>query len=105
MEKLLTDKKIKEMLLKAANTRCLPPTSSFNLLNLYFHAVKNLTYVESKETLVVEDALHCVQTAVSAGFLTAGVYDAASLPEEWQEMQKICTVWGESLSEILKKLQ
>lgn len=43
------------MLLKAANTRCLPPTSSFNLLNLYFHAVKNLTYVESKETLVVEE--------------------------------------------------
>lgn len=58
-----------------------------------------------QETLVVEDALHCVQTAVSAGFLTAGVYDAAALPEEWQEMQRICTVSGEDLSEILEKIQ
>ncbi len=58
-----------------------------------------------QETLVVEDALHCVQTAAAAGFLTAGVYDGASLPEEWQEMQRICTVSGEDLREILKAIQ
>lgn len=57
-----------------------------------------------EETLVVEDALHCVQTAAAAGFLTAGVHDAATLPEEWQEMQRICTVTGENLKEILEKL-
>ncbi len=57
-----------------------------------------------EEILVVEDALHCVQTAAAAGFLTAGVYDAATLPEEWQEMQRICTVTGENLKEILEKI-
>lgn len=56
------------------------------------------------ETLVVEDALHCVQTADAAGFLTAGVYDAATLPEEWAQMQRICTVTGENLSEIMRYL-
>ncbi len=57
------------------------------------------------ETLVVEDALHCVRTASAAGFLTAGVYDAAILPEEWAEMQKICTVTGEDLPEIWDALK
>ncbi len=56
------------------------------------------------ETLVVEDALHCVETAHAAGFLTAGVYDAAVLPGEWQRMQEICTVTGENLREIMEKL-
>ncbi len=56
------------------------------------------------ETLVVEDALHCVQTANAAGFLTAGVYDAATLPEEWVQMQQLCTVTGENLSEIMRYL-
>lgn len=54
-----------------------------------------------EETLVVEDALHCVRTASAAGFLTAGVYDAAVLPEEWEEMQRICTVTGTDLLELL----
>lgn len=30
------------------------------------------------ETLVIEDSLHCIETAADAGFLTAGVYDEAS---------------------------
>lgn len=54
-----------------------------------------------EETLVVEDALHCVRTASAAGFLTAGVYDAAVLPEEWEEMQRICTVTGTDLMKLL----
>lgn len=54
-----------------------------------------------EETLVVEDALHCVRTASAAGFLTAGVYDAAVLPEEWEEMQRICTVTGMDLMKLL----
>ncbi len=71
---------------------------------MYLRSAK-LLGTTPQETLVVEDALHCVQTAVSAGFLTAGVYDAAALPEEWQEMQQICTVSGENLLEILKTIQ
>ena len=44
------------MLLKAANARCrcIPLTSSFKLVSLYFRAVNNLAYVESKEEIVVE---------------------------------------------------
>lgn len=57
------------------------------------------------ETLVVEDALHCVRTASTAGFLTAGVYDAAVLPAEWEEMCRLCTVTGRTLSEIRSKLE
>ncbi len=58
-----------------------------------------------EETLVVEDALHCVKTASAAGFLTAGVYDSAALPEEWQEMREICTVTGMHLEEILQRVE
>ena len=45
------------MLLKAANTRCgyLPPTRSLTLLSLYFQAMDDLIYAESKEEIVVED--------------------------------------------------
>ena len=45
------------MLLKAAHTRCgyLPATRSLTLLNLYFQAMGDLTYAESKEEIVVED--------------------------------------------------
>lgn len=45
------------MLLKAANARCrcIPLTSSFKLVSLYFRAVNNLAYVESKEEIVVEE--------------------------------------------------
>ena len=37
------------------------------------------------ETLVVEDSLHSIETAASAGFVTAGVYDNAAR----QEMDRI----------------
>ncbi len=57
------------------------------------------------ETLVVEDSLHCVETAAAAGFLTAGVHDAVNSPESWEKMQKLCTVTGEDLGEILEKLR
>lgn len=33
------------------------------------------------ETLVIEDSLHCVETAKRAGFRTAAVYDASSAPD------------------------
>lgn len=72
--------------------------------DIYLQAAARLGTVP-QETLVVEDALHCVQTASAAGFPTAGVYDAAVLPEEWQEMRRICTVTGENLLEIMEKLQ
>lgn len=38
-----------------------------------------------EETLVVEDSLHCIRTAVNAGFITVGVYDEVSA----QDCEKI----------------
>ncbi|MBQ8960788.1 MAG: HAD family phosphatase [Ruminococcus sp.] len=34
-----------------------------------------------EETLVIEDSLHCIETASAAGFVTAAVYDEASAGE------------------------
>ena len=34
-----------------------------------------------EETLVIEDALHCIETASAAGFVTAAVFDEASAAE------------------------
>lgn len=70
---------------------------------IYLLAAQELGTVPAG-TLVVEDALHCVRTASAAGFLTAGVYDNAVLPEEWQAMQEICTVTGQNLREILLEI-
>lgn len=40
------------------------------------------------ETAVVEDSLHCIETAKSAGFFTVGIYDPIS-ENDWE---KICVV-------------
>jgi HAD superfamily hydrolase (TIGR01509 family) len=70
---------------------------------IYLLAAQKLG-TQPHETLVVEDALHCVRTAAAAGFLTAGVYDAAILPEEWDAMQETCTLTGCHLLEILGQI-
>lgn len=38
--------------------------------------------LEPEEVLVVEDSLHCIETAAKAGFITAGVYDEVSWNEQ-----------------------
>ncbi|MBQ8348872.1 MAG: HAD family phosphatase [Ruminococcus sp.] len=37
---------------------------------------------EPEEVLVVEDSLHCIETAAKAGFVTAGIYDEVSWNEQ-----------------------
>ncbi len=49
--------------------------------------------------LVVEDSLHCIETAVKSGFLTAGVYDEVSAPER-HIIEKISDYYFESLDKI-----
>lgn len=53
------------------------------------------------ETLVVEDSLHCVETAVNAGFVTAAVYDESALPDK-EAIEKTAHYYFESLKEIKK---
>ena len=40
-------------------------------------------------TIVFEDALHCVRTAKNAGFTVAGVYEEVD-KQDWDEICRIC---------------
>lgn len=52
------------------------------------------------ETLVVEDSLHCIETAKAAGFITAGVYDPVS-EADGEEIKKISDHYVRSLDELV----
>jgi HAD superfamily hydrolase (TIGR01509 family) len=45
--------------------------------DIFYGAAERLGY-EPEEILVVEDSLHCIESSVSAGFFTVGVYDSVS---------------------------
>lgn len=49
--------------------------------------------------LVVEDSLHCIETAVNSGFMTAGIYDEVSSAER-HIIEKISDYYFESLDKI-----
>ena len=57
------------------------------------------------DTLVVEDSLHCLETAVSAGFPTIGVHDDAVPVHEEEVIQLLADVWGSDLKEITEKIK
>lgn len=54
-----------------------------------------------EQTLVVEDSLHCVETASRAGFVTAAVYDEASLSDKGA-IVKTADYYFDTLKEIKK---
>lgn len=49
--------------------------------NIFLGGAEMLS-LEPEEVLVVEDSLHCIETAAKAGFITAGVYDEVSWNEQ-----------------------
>ncbi len=51
-----------------------------------FLGAAELLGAEPAEVLVAEDSIHCVETANSAGFVTAAVYDEAS-SAEWEKIK------------------
>ena len=51
------------------------------------------------ETAVIEDSLHCIETAVNAGFFTIGVYDKINEPD-WKEICLKSDVTVKNISEI-----
>lgn len=53
------------------------------------------------EILVVEDSLHCVETAKNAGFITAAVYDKASECDR-EILEKTADIYLSGLDEIEK---
>ena len=66
---------------------------------IYLSAAKRLG-APPEEVLVVEDALHCMETAKSVGFQVAAVYDPAILPEDWERAKAIADVVGGNLEEV-----
>ena len=51
------------------------------------------------ETLVIEDSLHCIETAAAAGFLTAGVYDDAAAGDA-EKIKRLADYYFDDLSEL-----
>ena len=63
---------------------------------IFLQAAKRL-HAKPEETLVFEDALHAVQTAKKAGFVTVGVYDWVSEAKQ-EEIKKTADVYLESFA-------
>ncbi|MBQ9898020.1 MAG: HAD family phosphatase [Ruminococcus sp.] len=55
---------------------------------------------EPGEILVIEDSLHCIETAVSAGFMTVGVYDELSDCDR-ADIERIADGYFPSLAEVI----
>ncbi len=72
--------------------------------DIYLAAAERLGSAPAR-TLIVEDALHCIQTAVRAGFVAAGVYDASVPKGEWEQIQSLAALTGYDLKELMEKLQ
>ncbi|MDE5771570.1 MAG: HAD family phosphatase [Ruminococcus sp.] len=69
-----------------------------NFPDIYIGGAEHLGF-SPNEVLVVEDSLHCIETAVKAGFVTVGVYDEVSA-EERDIMERISDYYFESLDKI-----
>lgn len=64
-----------------------------------FFGGAELLGTKPEETLVVEDSLHCIETASAAGFVTAAVYDQSS-ESDIPELKKLADHFFMSVSEI-----
>lgn len=53
----------------------------------------------TEETLVVEDSLHCIETAVNAGFPTAAVYDRSAEPDA-EKIKETASYYFDSIDKI-----
>ena len=51
------------------------------------------------ETLVIEDSLHCCETAKNAGFIVAGIYDSVSAADRLV-IERIADYYFDSLAEL-----
>lgn len=59
---------------------------------------------ETEETWVFEDGLYALRTANAAGFVTVGLYDAAS-PKQQKSLQREAAHYGKDMGEILALLK
>ena len=57
--------------------------------DIFLGAAKMLG-TDPTETLVVEDSIHCIETAAKAGFITAAVFDKTA-ESEWESVKEIAS--------------
>ncbi len=69
-----------------------------NFPDIYIGGAERLGF-SSNEILVVEDSLHCIETAMKAGFVTVGLYDEISATER-DIIEQIADYYFESLDKI-----
>ena len=74
----------KKMCLLTANKRNLTKQDS----DIYIYAMKKLN-LNINECIVIEDALHAINTAKKAGFIVWGVADRSNL-NDWIKIKSIC---------------
>ena len=65
-----------------------------------FLGAAKLLGTDPGETLVIEDSLHCVETAANAGFITAAIYDISASPDR-AELEKKADYYFEDISGIM----
>lgn len=70
---------------------------------IYLEAQKRLG-ADISQTLVVEDSLHCIETAAAAGFPVAAVYDPSITDADWARACKIASVHGENLLTVARSM-
>ncbi len=73
-----------------------------NYPDIYIKAAE-LLGTEPGETLVLEDSLHCVETAKNAGFVTAAVYDRAAAADR-PALERLADCYIMTLDEVKKLL-
>ncbi|MDD6279893.1 MAG: HAD family phosphatase [Oscillospiraceae bacterium] len=66
-----------------------------------FLGAAELLGTKPSETAVIEDSLHCIETASGAGFFTVGVFDEASA-SDWEQISSSADRAFRSLKDIEK---
>ncbi|MCM1529609.1 MAG: HAD family phosphatase [Alistipes sp.] len=69
-----------------------------NSPDIYIRAAE-LLGTKPEDTLVIEDSLHCVETAKKAGFITAAVYDRAAAADR-AAMERLADFYIMTLDEV-----
>lgn len=74
-----------------------------NFPDIFYGAAEKLGHAPS-EILVIEDSLHCIETAKNAGFITAAVYDKLSEADS-ERIAAVSDIYAGGLDEIGDILQ
>lgn len=75
-----------------------------NSPDIYLEAMKRLKIDKTGDCMVVEDSLHCVETAENAGFLTVAVKDDFSF-KDFDKIDKTADIFVDDIYKITEYLQ